>query len=487
MSSGAVHLGEPKYGAASDPRGEVRYREAMHSSLSTAPVVRYARSHRQRFVTELCEFLRLPSVSSTPRSAAIRRCASWLAVHGRRIGLERVGIIPTPGAPLVHGCWRHAAAKPTVLVYGHYDVQPPEPLDAWVSPPFAPAVRRQNLYARGASDDKGQLFTHLKACESWLRTTGRLPVNVKCLFEGEEEVGSTHFRSVLERYRSELGADVAVISDTQMLGPSQPALTCSLRGMLSLELEVTGPDRDLHSGSYGGAIHNPIQALNEILCQLHDSDGRVKIPHFYNSVRDSSLLTCRSGASPTRESFLRRAGVLKGWGESDFTLHERTTIRPALTINGIRGGYQGPGGKGIIPSSASTKLSFRLVPDQDPAEIEYWFRKHIAGIAPPTVRVRMRTLAMSRPVVTPERHPFLRAAARAYRRAFGVEPVLQRSGGTIPVVNAFREVLGIPSVLMGFALPDDDAHGPNEKLHLPTFFRGIETSIHFLQAMEGSP
>jgi acetylornithine deacetylase/succinyl-diaminopimelate desuccinylase-like protein len=458
----------------------------MSPSLDTAPVVSYARTHSPRFVTELREFLRFPSVSSTPRSGAIRQCASWLAAHGRRIGLERVGTIATPGAPVVHGCWRHAGAKPTVLVYGHYDVQPPEPLHSWVSPPFAPAVRGQNLYARGASDDKGQLFTHLKACESWLQTTGSLPVNVKCLFEGEEEIGSTHFRAVLERYRSELAANVAVISDTQILGPRQPALTCSLRGMLSLELEVTGPDRDLHSGSYGGAVHNPIQALSEILCQLHDSQNRVKVPHFYDAVRDSSLLTCRGSARPTREGFLRRAGVSKGWGESEFTLHERTTIRPALTINGIRGGYQGLGGKGIIPSSASAKLSFRLVPDQDPVEIDHWFRRHIASIAPTTVRVSVRTLAMSRPVITPGRHPFLRSAARAYRRAFGVEPVLQRSGGTIPVVNAFREVLGIPSVLMGFALPDDGAHGPNEKLHLPTFFRGIETSIHFLQAMEGS-
>jgi acetylornithine deacetylase/succinyl-diaminopimelate desuccinylase-like protein len=454
----------------------------MHSA--TQPVSSYARHHGRRFVAELCDFLRFPSVSATPRSPAIRECASWLARHARSIGLEEAGTIRTPGAPVVFGRWRRAGpARPTVLIYGHYDVQPADPVAAWSSPPFDPVLRGENLYARGASDDKGQLFTHLKACESWLKATGRLPVNVTCLFEGQEETGSAHFREVLEQHRPGVAADVAVISDTQMLGPGRPALTCSLRGVLSLEIAVKGPERDLHSGSYGGAVHNPIQALSEILSGLHDGRGRVAIPQFYDRVRGRSEMECRGNASPTSESFLRRVGVPAHWGELGFTLRERTTIRPALTINGIRGGYQGPGGKGIIPSSAAAKLSFRLVPDQDPLEIDRLFRRHIATIAPPSVRVSVRTLAQSRPVITPARHPFLHAAARAYRRAFGVDPVLQRSGGTIPVVNDFREVLGIPTVLMGFALPDDGAHGPNEKLHLPTFFSAIETSIHFLEAM----
>jgi acetylornithine deacetylase/succinyl-diaminopimelate desuccinylase-like protein len=449
----------------------------MSSSIDPAPALAYARAHRRRFVTEL---LRFPSVSTEPRSHAMRRCSSWLAAHLGRVGLEGASLLATPGAPLVHACWRHAPRSPTILIYGHYDVQPPEPLDAWSSPPFEPTIRGENLYARGSSDDKGQLFTHIKACESWLRAAATLPVNVKYLLEGEEEAGSTHFRAALKRHREKLVADAAVISDTQILGPHQPALTCSLRGMLSLEMEVTGPRHDLHSGSYGGAVHNPIQALSELLCQLHDHRGRVAIPHFYDAVRESASVGCRATAQPSGDDLLRRAGAPVGWGESGYTLHERTTVRPALTINGIRGGHQGSGGKGIIPQSASAKLSFRIVPDQDPTELARLFLRYIADIAPPTVRVKIRALAMTRPVVTPDRHPFLRAAARAYRHAFGADPALLRSGGTIPVVNALREVLGIPAVLMGFALPDDRAHGPNEKLHLPTFFRGVDTSIHFL-------
>jgi acetylornithine deacetylase/succinyl-diaminopimelate desuccinylase-like protein len=447
------------------------------------PARSYAQSHHRRFVAELCDFLRFPSVSAVPKSPSIRDCGSWLAQHARNIGFEDAGIIPTPGAPVVSAGWRHArTVKPTVLIYGHYDVQPPDPLDAWRSPPFEPAIRGDNLYARGASDDKGQLFTHLKACESWFRSTGTLPVNVKCVFEGEEEVGSTHFRQVLERNRRELAADVAVISDTQIAGALSPALTCSLRGTLSLELRVEGPRRDLHSGSFGGAVLNPIQALSDILSGLHDGAGRVNIPGFYDAVIPPADLGCAGGTASAAD-FLKRAGVRCGWGEPGFTLEERATARPALTVNGIRGGYQGPGGKGIIPSSARAKLSFRLVPDQDPAEIDHRFREHVGRIAPRAVRVSVRTLAMSAPVVVSKHSPFLRAAARAYKRGFGAEPVMQRSGGTIPVVNFFREVLGIPTVLMGFALPDDGAHGPNEKIDLPTFFRGIETSIYFLEEM----
>jgi acetylornithine deacetylase/succinyl-diaminopimelate desuccinylase-like protein len=456
----------------------------LQSVREPAEVPGFARAHRRRFVAQLCDFLRFPSVSASPRSPAVRDCASWLAQHARSIGLEDVGIIETPGAPVVFAGWRHARpGKPTVLIYGHYDVQPPDPLDAWRSPPFEPAIRGDNLYARGASDDKGQLFTHLKACESWFRSNGRLPVNVKCIFEGEEEVGSTHFRGVLERNRTKLAADVAVISDTQIAGPLSPALTCSLRGTLSLELMVEGPRRDLHSGSFGGAVLNPIQALSEILCGLHDRAGRVNIPGFYDTVTPPSDLGCEGGKASAAD-FLQRAGVRSGWGETGFTLEERATARPALTINGIRGGYQGSGGKGIIPSSATAKLSFRLVPDQDPAEIDQLFREHVSRIAPRSVRVGVKTLAMSAPVVVSGQSPFLRAAVRAYERGFGTAPLMQRSGGTIPVVNLFGEVLGIPTLLMGFALPDDGAHGPNEKIHLPTFFRGIETSIHFLQAME---
>ncbi len=314
---------------------------------------------------------------------------------------------------------------------------------------------------------------------------GDLPVNVKCLFEGEEEIGSPNFPAFLERHRKLLQADVAVVSDMAILGPNQPAITYGLRGALSLELEVRGPKRDLHSGTFGGVIHNPLQALGEMVAKLHDRNGRIAIPGFYEQVRSWPTSERRTMArnGPTDSKILRNAGSNLPWGERGYTLYERATIRPSLAVTGIGGGYQGAGPKSVIPARAVAKLNFRLAPDQDPAEIEHLFRSHVATITPPTVRCRIRQQLAAQPALVDRNHPAMQAAAVAYERGFGTKPLYLRSGGTIPVVNMLQEKLGIPTVLMGFGLPDDNIHGPNERFHLPTFFKGIKTSIYFPDAV----
>ena len=443
----------------------------------------YARSQRARFVAELGEFVRFASVSAQPAHAQdVRNCADWLAAHLRKVGFDHVQVAPTRGHPIVYADWLRAPGRPTVLVYGHYDVQPVDPVEEWKSPPFEPAVRGDNLFGRGASDDKGQMFAHVKAAECLLRGAGSLPVNMKCLFEGEEEIGSTNLPAFVKRHRDALAADAAVVSDTRMLGADRPVITESLRGALSVELELRGPQHDLHSGNFGGSVLNPLQALSEIIATLHDGDGRVAIPGFYDRVRqltrEERSYMAEVGSSDAE--ILSDAGAERGWGERGYTLYERTTIRPALSVNGISGGYQGPGVKAVIPARASAKLNFRLVPDQNPHLIDRLFRGYVARIAPPTVRVSIETHLATQPAAVDRTHPAVGAAVEAYRRGFGNEPVFLRSGGSIPVVNLFQEALAIPTVLMGFALPDDGLHGPNEKFHLPNFFNGIATSIHFL-------
>jgi acetylornithine deacetylase/succinyl-diaminopimelate desuccinylase-like protein len=443
----------------------------------------YARANRGHFVRLLQELARFPSVSGQPPHAAdVRRCAEWLARDLRRLGLRNVSVHPTRRHPIVYAHWRGAAGRPTVLVYGHYDVQPVDPESAWRTPPFAASIRNGVLYGRGTSDDKGQLSTHLRAIESYLATARRLPVNVKCVFEGEEEIGSPSLRAFLESRQRELQADVAVISDTRMLGPNRPALAYGLRGSLSLEVEVQGPGVDLHSGNFGGAVHNPLQALSELLAELHDRDGRIAIPGFYRRVRvlgaDERARFRASG--PSDAEILRDAQARAGWGERGYSLYERTTIRPALTINGITSGYQGPGGKAVIPARATAKINVRLVPDQTPDEVARLIRRHVAERTPRTVRTNVRILSGATPVVLERRHPAMVAAANAFRRGFGVAPVFVRSGGTIPVVNSFQEVLGLHTVLLGFARPDDRIHAPNERFRLDSFFRGTQTAIAFL-------
>jgi len=444
---------------------------------------RYVGSGRSRFVTELKRFVRFPSVSAQPKHVRdLVRCANWLANHLQRIGLNRIDIVPTLRHPIVYAESKQLSDRPTVLIYGHYDVQPPDPIKEWISPPFKPKVRDKNLYGRGACDDKGQMFTHIKAIEAYLQTQGVLPVNVKCLFEGEEEIGSPNLSGFLKRNRERLAADIVVLSDMPIVAPDRPAITYAMRGALSVELEVKGPQRDLHSGIFGGAVHNPLQVLCELVAALHDSKGRIAIPGFYDRVRSWSKAErdYMTRVGPLNTTLLRSAGTRRGWGEIGYTAYERTTIRPALTINGILGGYQGEGAKAVIPSRAIVKLNFRLVPNQSPREIEALFRLYIARITPPTTRVKVRTLVSAQPALINREHPAIRAAAVAYRRGFGSYPVFLRSGGTIPVVNMLQQALGVPIVLMGFGLPDDRMHSPNEKFHLPNFFNGIKTSIWFL-------
>ena len=453
---------------------------------ATSQALAFTAANRSRFVEELRELVHFPSVSAQPRHAQdMNRCAAWLADHLRGIGLDRVQVVPTKGHPPVYGAWLHAPDKPTLLIYGHYDVQPADPLDAWRFPPFEPTVRGDNLYGRGAADDKGQLFAHVKALECYLRGSGDLPVNVRCLFEGEEEIGGTNLDPFLRRHRGALAADVAVVSDMPILGPDRPAITYSMRGALSLELEISGQKGDLHSGNFGGAVHSPLQVLCEMLASLHGADGRIRIPGFYERVRDwSPAERAYMGRwGPSDSEILRNAGGEHGWGERGFSLYERTTIRPALTFNGIVDGYQGPGSKAVIPARAVAKLNFRLASDQDPREIEELFREHIARIRPPTVQSQVRATSYAQPALVPRDHPAMRAAAVAYRKGFGADPVFLRVGGSLPVVNSFQEVLGIHTVLMGFALPDDRLHGPNEKFHLPNFFNGIATSICFMDEL----
>ena len=415
----------------------------MNAEVSKRParptIAAFVQSNITRFEPELQEFVRIPSVSSAPQRASdVRRCATWLVGRLRQAGLERVRLLRTDRHPIVYGERLGVPGKPTVLIYGHYDVQPAEPLTAWKFPPFAGEIHNGFLHGRGASDDKGQLFTHVKAIESLLKSSGRLPVNVKCLFEGEEEIGSPNLPAFLMRNRRALKADVAVMSDTRMLGPDEPALTYSLRGQLALEIDVRGPSHDLHSGNFGGAVHDPLQALCEIVAKLHDTRRRIAIPGFYDRVRawgeTERGYLARNG--PSDSEILRETGAPTQWGEAGYSIYERLTLRPSLAITGLRGGHSGEGPKGIIPSAATAKLSFRLVPNQRPEEIERLVRSFIGRVAPPTARVRITTHIRSRPALIDRRHPAMRAAVTAYRHAFGRAPVWLRSGGSIPVVSA---------------------------------------------------
>jgi len=457
--------------------------------FSTHPLA-YAWANRARFVSELQEFVTFPSVSARRENAGdIGRCAEWLASHLREIGMQRVMVVPTRGHPIVYADWLGAPDRPTIIIYGHYDVQPADPLDQWQSPPFAGVVRGNHLYGRGASDDKGQMFAHLKALESCLRTSGRLPVNVKCLFEGEEEIGSPSFAPFLEQQRAGLEADVIVVSDSAMPSADRPAITYAMRGALSLELEVTGPESDLHDGVFGGIVNNPLKGLCDIVSGLHAKTGRIAIPGFYDRVYKVSQKERGFMASqgPTNAELMKNAHTNMCWGERGFTLYERTTIRPSLTVSGIAGGHQGAGPKSIIPSRALAKLNFRLVPDQDPAEIDALVRSHIARLTPFTLQSRTKTYVTARPVLIDRHHRFIRAAAAACQKAFRAAPVFVRSGGTNPAVAAFQHTLNIPIALIGFGLPDDQIHAPNERFHLPNLYKGIATSILLMHAVAHEP
>ncbi|HUV88877.1 MAG TPA: dipeptidase [Anaerolineae bacterium] len=447
----------------------------------------YARANQSRFLAELLDLLRIPSISTQPEHRPdVERAAAWLRDQLLAAGFPRADVLPTSGHPVVYAEWLPAGPHvPTILIYGHYDVQPPDPLDEWRTPPFEPTIVGDDLFARGASDDKGQLYTHLKAIEAFQATAGTPPVNVKCIFEGEEEIGSPNLEPFVRQHAELLAADVAVISDADILSKDLPSIVYALRGMAYVEVEVTGPDHDLHSGIYGGAVLNPNNALCAMIARLHDTPGHVAIPGFYDQVRDLDPDERAELARIPfdRAAWLREAGVETDWGEPDTTIVERTTARPTLDVNGIWGGYTQPGAKTVLPGRACAKISMRLVPDQEPAQIVQLLRDYLAQIAPPAVTVQVRDLHSGRPAIVRRDSPAMQAARRAYAAVFGQEPVFVRSGGSIPVVATFQQVLGIETILMGFGLPDDRLHSPNEKFHLPNFYKGIETLIHFLRLL----
>jgi acetylornithine deacetylase/succinyl-diaminopimelate desuccinylase-like protein len=444
--------------------------------------IAYARQNQPRYLSELIDFLRIPSVSTQPaHQADMEKTAHWLATAMKTAGLEHVRVIDTDGHPLVYGDWLHAGDAPTVLVYGHYDVQPAEPFDLWATPPFDPVVRDDYLYARGAADDKGQVYVHVKAVEALLQVSGRLPINVKFIVEGEEESGGAALAAFIPENQDLLAADAALISDTAMAGPEQPAIVYGLRGICYALLDITGPSRDLHSGSFGGGVNNPLNVLGHIIAKLKDEEGHVLIPGFYDRVRpfteqERNLLA----HFPLDEAnWLAETGAPQPWGEPEYTLVERLGARPTLDVHGIIGGYTGPGGKTVLPSTVHAKFSMRLVPDQDPPEIASLLRDYIATITPPTVTVDLQVVDTSPASITDLEIPAMKAAVTAYEQTFGKEPVFMREGGSLPVVSDFQIYLGLETILMGFGLPGDQIHAPNERFYLPNYYRGIETSIRF--------
>ncbi len=449
-------------------------------------LTRYLEQNRERFVDDLKAALRIPSVSAKgEHKADCLRCAHHIADHLRVLGMTRVEVVATAGHPLVYAEWLGAAGRPTALLYGHYDVQPPEPLELWTTPPFEPVLRDGKLYARGAVDDKGQVYMHLKAIEAHMKVEGRLPINLKVVIEGEEEVGSENLARFLRERRAELDADVIIVSDTAMLGPDQPALTYGLRGICYTQVEVVGPAKDLHSGHFGGAVMDPANALCGMIAALKDADGRVTVPGFYDRVRTLSAAERKVlNAVPFDEAgFLRESGSPAPWGEKGFTTLERVTVRPTLDVNGMWSGYTGEGSKTILPSSAAAKVSMRLVPDQDPAEIFRSFTAFVQGLAPPGVTVRIIDLHSAPPFLTAPDHPALEAARRALRRAWAKPPVMIREGGSIPVMSTFQETHGLPSILMGFGLDDDQVHSPNEKFSLTSFHGGTKSVAYLYEEL----
>jgi acetylornithine deacetylase/succinyl-diaminopimelate desuccinylase-like protein len=450
--------------------------------------INYARANGERYVRELTELLRIPSISTLPaHKPDMHRAAEWLAAHLTRIGVRNARVLPTQGHPVVYGEWREAGpGAPTVLIYGHYDVQPVDPLNLWHSPPFEPTIREGRLYARGATDDKGLVFGLICAVESQL-ATGALPVNVKWLIEGEEESSSTSLEAFVLANKDLLAADSVLISDTPFLAPGQPQIPYSLRGIAAAEVRVRGPKTDLHSGAFGGTVRNPAAALAAIIAALHDEDGRVRIPGFYDRVRllpEAERAALRQ-VPYTLEDWQRETGLREPWGEPDFTIRERIGARPTCEVNGLWSGFQGEGAKTIIPAEASAKFTMRLVADQDPAEITRLFAEHIQRLAPKDLQVEIKTQAGSRPALTPTDTPEIRAAARALETVWGVPPVFVRGGGSLPIVAALQSELKTPVVLLGFGLPDSGAHAPNEWIDVEQFHKGIECAIHYFHLLKG--
>lgn len=441
---------------------------------------------RSQRLAEYLEFLRIPTVGVLPEHAPdMRRGAEWLADDLRASGLQNVEVSPTAGHPVVYADWLHAEGRPTVLVYGHYDVQPADPLDLWVRPPFEPRVEDGRVFARGAADDKGQVHLHSWAARAWLRTQGRLPLNVRYVFEGEEEAGSANFDDWLEANRDRLAADVAVISDTGFYEGNHPAITIGLRGLIYLQIDVTGSSLDLHSGTWGGLVQNPANALALILASLRHPDGRVAVPGFYDQVRSlTEVERAEFARMPLDEREMAESiGVPRLFGEPGYLPLERRGARPTLDVNGLWGGFQGEGSKTIIPAHAHAKLSCRLVPDMDPGRTFELVRDAITAVEVPGVRVEVRLLNDGQWSLTGIDHPATRAAVRCLEEVFGRSPYFLREGGSVPAAASFAKRLGLPVVLLGFTNPDDQAHAPNESMVIENYEGGLRTIVRYWQAL----
>jgi len=449
------------------------------------PVVDYLESHAERFVEELKDFLRIPSISADPAYREdMQRAADFVQRQLVEAGCD-AEIVATEGHPIVFGSWTKAAGAPTALVYGHYDVQPADPLDQWITPPFEPTIRDGRIYARGATDDKGQFFTHVKSAEAWLKTLGSLPVNVKYVIEGEEEVGSNHLENFLADNRDKVACDVAVVSDTSQFGPGLPAVTHALRGVLSCEIALQGPSQDLHSGTFGGSIANPVNALADMVAALHDSDGRIQIPGFYDDVVPLSAEERESLADlPFDEaSYLEEIGVSSAWGEAGYSTTERRWARPTCDVNGLYGGYTGEGPKTIVPARATAKITCRLVPNQDADKLTEALREFLQSRMRPGLTMEFKAYHGCSAVGSATDTPYMAAAKSSIAKAFGVEPLMIREGGSIPVVSTFRDVLGVDTLLLGWGQNTDNLHSPNEHFSLADFGRGTLASAHLWQEL----
>jgi acetylornithine deacetylase/succinyl-diaminopimelate desuccinylase-like protein len=447
-------------------------------------VVDFINVNRDRYVEELKQYLAIPSVSALPQHAGdVRRAAEWTADELRRVGLQNVKLIETPGNPVVYGDWLGAEGAPTSLFYGHYDVQPVDPVDQWITPPFDATVRDGEIYARGSADDKGQVFMHIKAVEAHFKQNGRLPLNIRFFIEGEEEVGSVHLDDFVRSHKADLAADVVVISDSPMFDRGIPSICYGLRGLTYFQIDVRGTKTDLHSGSFGGAVANPAMVLAQILSQMKDRSGRVKIAGFYDDVRELSAAERAEWKKlPFNETKYRKElGAPRLFGETGYSTLERVWARPTFEVNGLLSGFTGDGAKTVLPATAMAKVSMRLVPDQDPKKIGDLFEAYLRKVAPKTVELKITRMHGGKPWMTEFDNKYVRAAGRAIERGFGQPPVFNREGGSIPVVSTFQEELGLPSVLFGIGLPDENAHAPNEKLDLGNFHNGIIASAFLYQ------
>ncbi len=456
----------------------------MTNQLTTA--LSYAQEHKDQILDELIEFVSIPSVSTDPeKKTEMQRAAQWVANQMHSLGFENVKILPTARHPVVYGeSLKAGSDKPTVLIYGHYDVQPAEPLELWGTPPFEPTQQGENLYGRGASDMKGQVVASLKAVEAYAHT-GDLPINVKFIIEGEEEIGSPSLEKFLTENKDMLSSDFAINPDTGMIGADTPTITYGLRGLAYFELRVTGPEHDLHSGIFGGTVHNPAQVLCELIAGMHDENGRVTLPGYYDSVRSlDDEERAELARLPLDETFyLEQTGAPELFGETGYTAYERVGARPTLEVNGLLSGFTGEGSKTVLPAKAMAKISMRLVPDQNPDEVYQQFKRYLEENAPPTIRWELEDLNQGDAAITDCNMPGVVALSQAMEATWGKKPVYKREGGSVPVVAQMQKILGIESVLTGFGLQDDNLHAPNEKIHLPTFFNGIDTFIRYLDIL----